>query len=278
MLTKTLRITNARNAKTLSPSHMKQCIMSESRFDFLRELVKNIPDINVAEEQQGDNYQERNDSSEDGTLMIDSPNVSNTNGVINNPNGSTISWKIKGNDEINAGSSGSSHWKFTKQHSMDSISTKHQKNYSTDNNSPINYSIKIKVDDKPPPTKLLRMESTPASFGSNNNLASPITPNYLPIPTKLSDSDKQPIINFDFTKIPLLPSTASTSQTANNPTNHSHSVTNILKLNEKIVSTTDSIKNEVNISFIMKILKISWEIDIILICFILFVFFSLNLS
>ncbi|XP_059622415.1 dr1-associated corepressor [Phlebotomus argentipes] len=50
LLTKTVRITNARHAKTLSPSHMKQCIMSESRFDFLRELVKNVPDISVAEE------------------------------------------------------------------------------------------------------------------------------------------------------------------------------------------------------------------------------------
>ncbi|XP_053683513.1 dr1-associated corepressor homolog [Sabethes cyaneus] len=51
LLTKTLRITNARNAKTLSPSHMKQCIISENRFDFLRDLVKNIPDIGVNEEQ-----------------------------------------------------------------------------------------------------------------------------------------------------------------------------------------------------------------------------------
>lgn len=51
LLTKTLCITNARNAKTLSPSHMKQCIMSESRFDFLRELVRSVPDINVEEQQ-----------------------------------------------------------------------------------------------------------------------------------------------------------------------------------------------------------------------------------
>ncbi|XP_055383421.1 rho GTPase-activating protein gacK [Condylostylus longicornis] len=50
LLTKTLKITNSRNAKTLSPSHMKQCIMSENQFDFLRELVKNIPDISVNEE------------------------------------------------------------------------------------------------------------------------------------------------------------------------------------------------------------------------------------
>ncbi|KAH8401720.1 hypothetical protein KR009_007491 [Drosophila setifemur] len=50
LLTKTLRITNSRNAKTLSPSHMRQCIVAEKRFDFLKELVRNIPDISVAEE------------------------------------------------------------------------------------------------------------------------------------------------------------------------------------------------------------------------------------
>lgn len=53
LLTKTLQITNSRNAKTLTPSHMKQCILSESRFDFLRDLVKNIPDIGVSEENCG---------------------------------------------------------------------------------------------------------------------------------------------------------------------------------------------------------------------------------
>lgn len=246
MLTKTLRITNARNAKTLSPSHMKQCIMSESRFDFLRELVKNIPDINVAEEQQGDSYPERRESSEDGTLSIDTPTISNANGTVNNPNGSTVPWKVKErhDSESNAGSSGSSHWRFSKQHSLDSMSSKHQNHFTPDNNTPINYSIKIKVDDKPTPAKLLRMESTPASFGSNNNLASPIvTPNYLT--TKLSEKDKQPIINFDFTKIPLLPSAASTSQTATS-SNHSHSVSNILKLNDKPTSVLDATKNEVN--------------------------------
>ncbi|KAL6259255.1 hypothetical protein P5V15_009174 [Pogonomyrmex californicus] len=38
-------ITSAKNAKTLSPSHMKQCILSESRFDFLKDLVKSLPDV-----------------------------------------------------------------------------------------------------------------------------------------------------------------------------------------------------------------------------------------
>ncbi|XP_015189548.1 PREDICTED: DNA polymerase epsilon subunit C isoform X2 [Polistes dominula] len=45
LLTKTMQITSAKNAKTLSPSHMKQCILSESRFDFLKDLVKGIPDV-----------------------------------------------------------------------------------------------------------------------------------------------------------------------------------------------------------------------------------------
>lgn len=249
MLTKTLRITNARNAKTLSPSHMKQCIMSESRFDFLRELVKNIPDINVAEEQQCDNYPERRESSEDGMLSIDSP----INGI--NPNGSTRESNTMA--ATSSSSSNSSHWKYTKQHSMDSIGPKHQNNYSittnNDNSSPINYSIKIKVDDKPTPAKLLRMESTPASFGSNNNLASPtiVTPNYLPITTttKLSDrsdNKQKPILNFDFTKIPLLPSSAASTSQTSTSSNHSHSVSNILKINEKSSpSIPDATKNEV---------------------------------
>ncbi|XP_075169819.1 negative cofactor 2 alpha [Haematobia irritans] len=64
LLTKTLKITNSRNAKTLSTSHMKQCIMSEQRFDFLRELVRNIPDISVAEESATYN-EEDNHSSPD---------------------------------------------------------------------------------------------------------------------------------------------------------------------------------------------------------------------
>lgn len=49
LLTKSSSITNSRNAKTLSPSHLKQCIMSESRFDFLKDLVKTVPDIAMEE-------------------------------------------------------------------------------------------------------------------------------------------------------------------------------------------------------------------------------------
>ncbi|KAJ8981701.1 hypothetical protein NQ317_003422 [Molorchus minor] len=47
-----MQITQARSAKTLTPSHMKQCILSESRFDFLKDLVKNIPDASVQEDNE----------------------------------------------------------------------------------------------------------------------------------------------------------------------------------------------------------------------------------
>lgn len=50
LLVKTMEITNARQARTLSPSHMRQSIMSESRFDFLRELVKDVPNISWTDE------------------------------------------------------------------------------------------------------------------------------------------------------------------------------------------------------------------------------------
>ncbi|XP_034476756.1 dr1-associated corepressor homolog [Drosophila innubila] len=73
LLTKTLRITNGRNAKTLSPSHMKQCIMSEQRFDFLKELVRNIPDISVAEEAACNYNDDDVHSSEDQYPDSDTP-------------------------------------------------------------------------------------------------------------------------------------------------------------------------------------------------------------
>ncbi|XP_023936874.1 uncharacterized protein LOC112045051 [Bicyclus anynana] len=52
LLNKAMQVTMQRNAKTLSPSHIKQCILAESRFDFLRDLVKNIPDVTAAEERE----------------------------------------------------------------------------------------------------------------------------------------------------------------------------------------------------------------------------------
>nr|SVE74532.1 EOG090X0H1B [Daphnia barbata] len=48
-----VQITSARNAKTLSPAHLKQCILAESRFDFLKDLVLTIPDVQTEGEDNG---------------------------------------------------------------------------------------------------------------------------------------------------------------------------------------------------------------------------------
>uniref|UniRef100_A0A336KUX6 CSON015522 protein n=1 Tax=Culicoides sonorensis TaxID=179676 RepID=A0A336KUX6_CULSO len=54
LLSKTVRVTNARNSKTLSPSHMKMVIESERNFDFLRDLVKDVKDVkDLPEEENG---------------------------------------------------------------------------------------------------------------------------------------------------------------------------------------------------------------------------------
>lgn len=54
LLSKTVRVTNARNSKTLSPSHMKMVIESEKNFDFLRDLVKDVKDVkDMPEEENG---------------------------------------------------------------------------------------------------------------------------------------------------------------------------------------------------------------------------------
>jgi len=45
LLKKTNDITTQRGARTLTPSHLKMCIKSEKRFDFLKELVSSVPEL-----------------------------------------------------------------------------------------------------------------------------------------------------------------------------------------------------------------------------------------
>lgn len=73
LLTKSMQITQARNAKTLTPSHMKQCILSESRFDFLKDLVKNIPDASVQEDNENNAIFELDDKQETSTNTSPNP-------------------------------------------------------------------------------------------------------------------------------------------------------------------------------------------------------------
>lgn len=44
--------TKARNAKTMTTSHLKRCITSENQFDFLKDLVTNVPDLPSNEEEK----------------------------------------------------------------------------------------------------------------------------------------------------------------------------------------------------------------------------------
>ncbi|XP_077996284.1 uncharacterized protein LOC144449591 [Glandiceps talaboti] len=45
LITEASAQTKSRNAKTMTTAHIKQGILNESKFDFLKDLVQNIPDI-----------------------------------------------------------------------------------------------------------------------------------------------------------------------------------------------------------------------------------------
>ncbi|XP_021927340.1 uncharacterized protein LOC110833501 isoform X2 [Zootermopsis nevadensis] len=82
LLKKAMEITSTKNAKTLSPSHMKQCILSESRFDFLKDLVIMLPDVTTCD-------------LEDGAGQT-SISVQPSNSVGKSDTASAIQWKQEG--------------------------------------------------------------------------------------------------------------------------------------------------------------------------------------
>ncbi|KAG2469000.1 dr1-associated corepressor [Polypterus senegalus] len=58
LLTKACQVTQSRNAKTMTTSHLKQCIELEQQFDFLKDLVAAVPDM------QGDNEDNHTEGGE----------------------------------------------------------------------------------------------------------------------------------------------------------------------------------------------------------------------
>uniref|UniRef100_A0A672V946 Dr1-associated corepressor n=1 Tax=Strigops habroptila TaxID=2489341 RepID=A0A672V946_STRHB len=55
LLRKACHVTQSRNAKTMTTSHLKQCIELEQQFDFLKDLVAAVPDMQgEGEEPHGD--------------------------------------------------------------------------------------------------------------------------------------------------------------------------------------------------------------------------------
>jgi len=45
LLSKTCDVTKSKNARVISITHLKQCILAEPNFDFLKDVVENVPDI-----------------------------------------------------------------------------------------------------------------------------------------------------------------------------------------------------------------------------------------
>ncbi|CAG2188386.1 uncharacterized protein LOC143069238 [Mytilus galloprovincialis] len=58
LIVKTGETTSNRNAKTLTATHIKQTIVSEKKFDFLRDLVSTVPDHQAEDEGESSNHGE----------------------------------------------------------------------------------------------------------------------------------------------------------------------------------------------------------------------------
>uniref|UniRef100_U5ERM8 Putative class 2 transcription repressor nc2 alpha subunit drap1 n=1 Tax=Corethrella appendiculata TaxID=1370023 RepID=U5ERM8_9DIPT len=258
LLTKTLKITNSRNAKTLSPSHMKQCIISENRFDFLRDLVKNIPDISMAEEQAGESGDDQASTSTitnfNNNTTSNSNNNNNNNGILSNS--TTI---LSRSESVNS----SLHTQYPQQQQIINSNSSNNNNnkrpattlnfykelHTVDTNNKL-----LQVNYDPPPPKLTRLNSAPAStstittsqFDKNINplpaipfkidilpniQANPssITPstitNKLSLPSTSKTLPVDSVIKLDYTNIKLpmsIPQSPSTTLQMNNITNFLH--------------------------------------------------------
>ncbi|KAJ8008164.1 hypothetical protein DPEC_G00101920 [Dallia pectoralis] len=74
LLTKACQVTQSRNAKTMTTSHLKQCIELEQQFDFLKDLVAAVPDM------QGEGEENNADGGEKVTRRGRKPGSGRKNG------------------------------------------------------------------------------------------------------------------------------------------------------------------------------------------------------
>lgn len=74
LLTKACHVTQSRNAKTMTTSHLKQCIELEQQFDFLKELVAAVPDM------QGDGEDNHTEGGEKASRRGRKPGSGRKNG------------------------------------------------------------------------------------------------------------------------------------------------------------------------------------------------------
>ncbi|XP_030386917.1 uncharacterized protein LOC115633625 [Scaptodrosophila lebanonensis] len=193
LLTKTLRITHSRNAKTLSTSHMKQCIMSEQRFDFLKELVKNIPDISVAEEAcnyNDDSSPEEQYPDSDTPYDLSLPSTSMQRAV---PNGATT---FARSVSLNGAAGGLKRHHQQPASSPASVIVQNaavfaQMQQEQQHQQQVGYS----------PAKLARSESTPARTNVHAYHSRQIRDTAIPAPISSYELNK-PIVKIEYSKIP----------------------------------------------------------------------------
>ncbi|XP_037953149.1 uncharacterized protein LOC119683516 [Teleopsis dalmanni] len=234
LLRKTLKITNSRNAKTLSTSHMKQCIMSEQRFDFLRELVKNIPDINIAEESANYNEDETHSSPEEAYPDSDTPfdlsmPSTSTQATRNSAaNGITHKYATRnGGFRINTNMNTINEANHTYLKREYDIEHQHQLYEGVDrgSNSVITHTTKIaNINSECSPVKIFRSDSTPAGTTSqkprqrlkhqpqslpyamdcHNTTTLKNQPNKDKVLSQPPAAIPAPIVNFDFCNKPVV--------------------------------------------------------------------------
>lgn len=166
-----MEITQARSAKTLTPSHMKQCILSESRFDFLKDLVKNIPDASVQEDNANNALFEASVKLEEENDMEDQNMDGNEDRVESNPQTS---------DSEDKGSS-----------SRTPV-IQYAPNVTSTGSAKVSFSVtSLLKPDKPEPNLHIEIESEKVPVQPENHLQLPISNT---IPTKVPSDGVPPLI------------------------------------------------------------------------------------
>ncbi|XP_052862152.1 dr1-associated corepressor [Anopheles cruzii] len=227
LLTKTMKITNARNAKTLSPSHMKQCIASESRFDFLRDLVKNIPDIGTNEELSGSEAGYGNEGASPASTSTSSSNGGGLGGALLYEGSTQVAGSFQRSESYSPGTT--------------TVSTATKRGFPGPGGS-LNFYKEIPLEestDSPPPPKLTRLNSAPASS------AVPVIPfkiDILPGIASPTVSAVDPVIKLDYSNLQLpTVATGTVIAATKNPTEAAAQPT--VKIDLRLVTVTAPAKH-----------------------------------
>lgn len=218
LLTKSSQITLARNSKTLSPIHLKQCIMSESRFDFLKDLVKNVPDIS---NDDGSGLMGGEEQTSQNTQEQTTVPAASYNGIESNGSSSSTVPKMYQRSQSFQPSTSSSQ-QIPQYHNTTTIQQKqfYLNNYTsiskqnTKQPNP-NMNIPQATEYRPSPAKISRFNSIPSStITSEQQIQQPhnkqsLAPLEFPIQIsynvdgKMTASTDSPTVKIDYSKLSL---------------------------------------------------------------------------